>query len=161
MGNDDGGPTFVFSVTGDFSRSDLESGFVQVQGGETYPLYCQRTGESTVLCHTTLKVSGAHVVIGFAGSTFWNKVPDRRSSAPAYCYHVYDWAYYPESKGSTDWAFIGSHCQDSAAQFGDFIYDFYSPDFDEYYDFEYLPGDFCGFADPGEGYYYPFCPDDD
>ena len=38
--NDDGQPKFIFRVTGDFSRSELDSGFVQVDGGEYFPLYC-------------------------------------------------------------------------------------------------------------------------
>lgn len=154
--NDDGGPTFVFHVTGEFSRSDLENGFVRVEGGDTYPLYCQQVDETTVLCHTTLKVSGMNVVIGFGGSVFWHKVPDHRSSSESvYCYNVYD----EPIEGQPDaWIFQGQNCQESQASQGDSIY-FYSPYWDSSYTYyfeesglEWYFGDPS--TNPGTGYYY-------
>lgn len=150
--NDEGQPKFVFRVTGEFSKAELESGFVQVDGGDYFPLYCAQVDADTVVCHTSVQVTGQNVVVGFGGARFWDRVPEK---APA-CYNVYDWentGFFP-----TAWALQGVNCQDSEASFGDMIFDFYAPDYDNYYDYMYLPGDFCGWADPGEGYYYPFCP---
>ncbi|MBN8656494.1 MAG: hypothetical protein J0M11_12205 [Anaerolineae bacterium] len=155
--NDEGQPKFVFRVTGEFSKEELESGFVQVDGGDAYPLYCAQTAPDTVVCHTSQVVAGHNVVIGFGGARFWDKVPERGPAAQ-YCYPVYDWNNDGENI-PTYWALQGTHCQDNEAQFGDMIFNFYAPDYDSYYDYQYLPGDFCGWVDPGEAYYYPFCPD--
>lgn len=152
--NDEGVPTFVFRVTGEFSKEELESGFVKV-GGENFPLYCAQQDEDTVVCHTSKAAAGNDVVVGFGGASFWDRVPEQ-GPAQQFCYPVYDW----ENAGfdfPTGWALQGTNCQDTEAQFGDFI-NFYAPDYSSYYDYEYLPGDFCGWANPGEAYYYPFCP---
>lgn len=153
VSNDVGGPKFTFHVNGEFSKDELNSGFVTVEGGETYPLYCVQVDAETVKCHTSKKVGGNNVVVGFGGIRAWVKVP-AASEARGYCYPVYDWDYGTEAF----WALQGNNCQENEAHFGDWIYDFYAPDWDAYFDYMYLPGDFCGWADPGAGYYYPWCP---
>lgn len=151
--NDASGPTFIFRVSGEFKKDDLKGGFVTVQGGETYSLYCVQTDEDIVRCHTTKKVGGHNVVVGFGGIRAWVFVPPF-VPAGVYCYPVYEWDYLTESS----WELQGSYCQEEEAKFGDRIYDFYAPEWG-YYEFIYLPGDFCGWADPGAGYYYSECPD--
>ena len=162
VSNDGGGPTFVFRVSGEFSKGELH-GFAQVEGGDSFPLSCVKTDETTVVCHASKKVGGQNVVVGFGGARFWHRVPEPHNGGGGtsqYCHPVYDWDYDTKSF----WALQGTNCQDSEAQFGDFIYNFYAPDWDEYYDYEYRPGDVCGWADPGAAYYPdwdPECPDDD
>ncbi|NWF65237.1 MAG: hypothetical protein HXY38_13140 [Chloroflexi bacterium] len=153
--NDDGVPTFVFRVTGEFSKSDLESGFVQVDGGGAYPLYCAQVDAETVVCHTSQKVAGQNVVVGFGGMRAWVRVPEKAANSQ-YCYNVYDW----NNVGmlADGWASYGVYCQDEPANIGDSIYfdtGFFSPDT---YFFLTGSGGACGWADPGEGYYYPDCP---
>ena len=48
--HDEGGPKFTFHVSGEFSKDELNSGYVTVQGGETYPLYCAQVDAETVIC---------------------------------------------------------------------------------------------------------------
>lgn len=118
--SDNGVPTFVFRVTGEFSPSELESGFVQVEGGEVYPLYCAQVDATTVVCHTSKVASGHDVVVGFGGAKFWDFVPEFVSRAPTgsvYCYNVYDW----DSEPGTQWFDWGDYCQDTPAQVGDEI----------------------------------------
>lgn len=120
--SDDGVPTFVFRVTGEFSPSELESGFVQVEGGEVYPLYCAQVDATTVVCHTSKVASGHAVIVGFGGAKFWDFVPESAPRAPvgsAYCYNVYDWD--ADEGGATQWFDWGDYCQDTPAQVGDGI----------------------------------------
>lgn len=84
--NDKSGATFIFRVTGEFSRSELNSGFVQVSGGDNYPLSCAQQDATTVVCHTTKK-AGGNVVVSFGGSSFWTDVP---VAPQQICYAVYD-----------------------------------------------------------------------
>lgn len=154
--NDDGGPTFVFRVTGEFSREELESGFVQVDGGEAFPLYCAQVDAETVVCHTSKKVSGQNVVVGFGGIRAWDKVPDY--SKPQYCYNIYNWNV-DNFDDPTGWASYGVNCQDEPANEYDYLYfEPENPWFSTDYWFFPGTGGACGWADPGEGYYYPFCP---
>jgi hypothetical protein len=88
VANNGGGPTFTFRVVGDFSDDELAGGFVQVEGGDDFPLYCSHTASDTVVCHTSKKVGGHNVVVGFGGARFWTDVPEQHIKQA--CYPVYD-----------------------------------------------------------------------
>ena len=153
--NDEGVPTFVFRVTGEFSQEELENGFVKV-GGEDFPLYCAQQDEDTVVCHTSKAAAGNEVVVGFGGASFWDRVPEQGPGQQQYCYNIYDWNDVGSS--ATAWFAWGVNCQDEPANIGDSIY-FDTPlFFPEDYFFFPNTGGACGWADPGEGYYYTGCP---
>lgn len=86
--NNGGGPTFTFRVNGEFSSDELVSGFVQVEGGDAFPLYCAQTAPDTVVCHTSKKTGEHNVVVGFGGARFWTKVPG--AFIQQACFPVYD-----------------------------------------------------------------------
>lgn len=70
-----GGVTFIFSVSGHFSKPELK-GIVQVQGEDAnYKLYCSQVEKTKVRCTTSKKVGGKNVVVTFGGSSFWTRVP--------------------------------------------------------------------------------------
>jgi hypothetical protein len=159
--NSDGGVTFIFRVTGEFSQDELNSGFVQVEGGGDFPLYCAQRDATTVVCHTTKKTGGSNVVVGFGGARFWTDVPE--ASHTPYCYKVWDW--FPETNFA--WVDVGPHCQDEEAQRYDWV-EFYVPqygytDWVQFYDFDIStpPGVCGGVPYDGPAYYYPNCPDGD
>src|SRR5688572_26854130 len=104
--NDSAGPTFVFRVTGEFTKDELNTGFVHVNGGEDYTLYCGEPEGGRVVCHTTKKVGGNNVVIGFGNARFWTYVP-----LANICYSIWDWLIPPDAPAWTD---FGPHCQDHA-----------------------------------------------
>lgn len=139
--NDPGGNViFVFSVNGQFSKSQLK-GFVQVQGNDAnYPMGCNQVDENTVQCTTSKKTGGQNVVVTFGGATFWAHVPE---AALQYCYNVWDW---PLSFGFAvselqffPYEIQTVHCQDTPANYGDVV-SIYNPVWEEYYDYEFLPG---------------------
>jgi hypothetical protein len=88
--NNGGGPTFTFRVVGEFSDDELAGGFVQVQGGDDFPLYCSQTTPDTVVCHTSKAVGGHDVVVGFGGARFWTYVKEQHIHTSSFCYPVYD-----------------------------------------------------------------------
>jgi len=140
------GPVFTFSVSGKFSKTELK-GFLQVQGGDDYSLYCTQVDESTVKCTTSDKVSGVNVVLSWGGGTFWAFVPE--APPAAYCYNVYDY------DRTITWKIYGTYCQDYRAEYGDTI-PWYNPDWDDYFDAVFLPEHICaGIVE--DAYYYPFC----
>ena len=154
--NNEGGPTFIFRVTGEFSQSELDGGFVSVEGGEDFPLYCVQQDADTVVCHTSKKVSGRDVVVGFGGARFWVNVPDVKT----YCYSVWDWWVFT----NFEWTNFGPHCQDTpAAQYDIAYYDI--PEYGLYnlwvQFYSYDVSDNCGpdgVPWDGPAYYYPSCP---
>lgn len=149
--NDGGGPTFVFRVTGEFSESELNGGFVSVEGGEDYPLYCEQIDADTVVCHTSKKTGGHDVVVGFGGARFWVFVPDQNLPI---CTPVYDWSW---PTPSTYWQYIGDYCAKQAPQDGDVIYQFFNPIWGggTYWDYYYAPdGVTSSWSNPGPGFYY-------
>ena len=158
--NDQGGPTFIFRVTGEFSEGELNGGFVSVEGGEDYPLYCEQIDADTVVCHTSKKVGAHDVVVGFGGARFWVNVPDVKT----YCYKVYGWNSQFPPTFPTDWMLAGSHCQTGPANTDDIIqFDFVnnSEAFGDYSDYifndtgaDFLVTPSCEFNFPGDGYYY-------
>lgn len=154
--NDTARPTFVFRVIGEFSKEELNNGFVQVEGGDGYPLFCSQADEETVICNTSKEVGGRNVVIGFGGSEFWHKVPDARGPAGGrYCYPVYDWN---GEEPPTGWDDFATNCQDEPAQVGQSVY-LYNPLYGST-DYFYFPDGTCGacgWPDHGEGFYYPVC----
>lgn len=149
--NRNDGVKFIFRVTGEFSRDELNSGFVQVEGGDDFPLYCAQKDESTVVCHTSKQVGGSNVVVGFGGSRFWAYIPEYIPEAQ-WCYQVYDWEF---TEFPTYWESGGVYCQDQPAESLDHIY-FYNLIWEESYDYFFYPDglDAYGWANPGEGYYY-------
>ncbi len=152
--NDEGVPTFVFRVTGEFSQEELQNGFVKV-GGEDFPLFCAQQNADTVVCHTSKAASGHEVVVGFGGASFWDRVPEQ-GPAPQYCYNVYDWSY-PEP--SSSWVDYGDVCGESPVQNGAVI-QWYNSVFGQTYDYIFGPNSSVGTPDgpgwnnPGPGYYY-------
>lgn len=156
--NDGAGPTFIFRVSGDFTKQELSDGFVNVSGGEIYTLYCgaKQTGD-TIVCHTTKKASGHNVVIGFGNARFWTFVP-----LPNVCYSIWDWLI----SGPDAWTKMGQHCQEGEANDGDKIeyYNNYSNTYQSVMFFEIytpLPGTCAVIGEPPvneAGYYFPICP---
>jgi hypothetical protein len=152
--NGEGGVTFIFRVTGEFSQDELNSGFVQVEGGDDFPLYCAQRDATTVVCHTTKKTGGSNVVVGFGGARFWTDVPEPAT----YCYTVYD--YNVDDPGFTYWQSGGVYCQNHPAEYQDSIY-FYNPNYNYSYPYWFYPdgvdpADWYNWSNPGEGYYYYF-----
>jgi len=141
------GPVFTFSVSGNFSKSDLK-GSLHVEGGADYDLHCTQVDESTVKCNASQKVAGINVSVTWGGSTFWAYVPEAPPPAQ-YCYNVYDYDL------DYVWQSYGTHCQDTPAQYGDQI-PWYNPDWDDSYDAIFLPeGPSCsGIVE--DAYYYPY-----
>lgn len=145
-----GGLTFTFSVTGYLSADQLNGGYVQVQGGDSFKLNCVQKDESTVVCHAPSKIN-AGVTVGFGGSTFWVDGGDMpQPSTPQHCYSVYD-----ESLDTTSWQYQGTYCQENAASDGDMI-SFYSPYWEDTYNYYYYPEGVDAYDWPnlGAGYYY-------
>ena len=143
------GPVFTFSVTGKFSRAELK-GSLHAEGGADYGLHCTQVDESTVKCSTSAKVSGVNVAFSWGGSTFWAYVPE----APVFCYDIYDWNYPAEDS----WQLYGTNCQETPANYGDFII-WDNPDYGDS-PYIFLPGSpNCSFHHPDEAYYYPGCPE--
>lgn len=157
---DGGVPTFIFRVTGEFSAAELEGGFVQVDGGEAFPLYCTQTDADTVVCHSSKKANGQDVVVGFGGAKFWTDLPEAEVAHP-YCYNVYDEPNGEQwGNGIDAWVLQGIACQDYPASQGDVI-TFDSPywvtDWDYMYDGEGIEWDFgVPETNPGPGYYFFF-----
>ncbi|MBN8583198.1 MAG: hypothetical protein J0L96_21215 [Anaerolineae bacterium] len=153
--NDDGGPTFVFRVIGEFTRAELDAGFVSVDGGEDFPLYCAQTDEDTVVCHASRKIGSSSVVVGFGGARFWVDVPGRK----LHCYGIWDW--WPAT--NFEWTNMGSHCQEGDAQLGDQVY-YNAPEYGVFdasvIFFDYDVSGNCVPPVPYDGpaYYYPNCP---
>lgn len=150
-----GGVIFVFKVSGEFSKSELNNGYVQVQGGDNYGLYCNQVDESTVQCSTSKKTGDQNVAVNFGGSTFWIFVPPARSSGvqSQYCYGVYDVYYYSDEEPGLYWKMFDTYCQNEPASYGDSLENYYNPDFDEYYSYVFLP-ESPSCADKVEDAYY-------
>jgi hypothetical protein len=146
-----GGIMFVFRVNGYFSRSELK-GIVDVLGEDAmYNLYCAQKDETTVNCTVSRKTAGKHVVVTFGGATFNAFVPETRApQSSQYCNNVYGWA--PPEGGGFGWVLVTltTHCQDIPANYGDLIFDVYSPYWDSYNEYEFLPSCDHQIAD---GYY--------
>ncbi|MBL8050776.1 MAG: hypothetical protein JNM46_06095 [Anaerolineales bacterium] len=150
-----GGIIFVFQVNEKIPKSDLNNGFVQVQGGDSYGLHCNQIDESRVQCSTSKKTSGKNVVIGFAGATFWAYVPEIKPTND--CYKIYDW----DSNTPSGWALYGVHCQPFAPEDGDEINwnnPYLYPPYIYWYSSAPQPS-WCSWGGLGPGYYYYYCPD--
>lgn len=118
VSNNGGGPTFVFRVNSEFPASELHGGFVQVEGGDSFPLSCVKTDETTVVCHASKQVGGQNVVVGFGGARFWQHVSGPHSGGgrtSQYCYPVYDLI----NNAPGVWHDYESHCTDEEAAWGD------------------------------------------
>lgn len=145
------GPVFTFNVSGKFSRSELK-GSLHVEGGADYGLHCTQVDGSTVKCSSSAKVSDANVVLTWGGSTFWTYVPE----APVFCYGIFDWNSPPPV---TAWQLYGTHCQETAAHYGDSI-SWDNPYWGEspYVFLPFSPNPGCFAQDvSGDAYYYPSC----
>jgi hypothetical protein len=156
--NNGAGPTFIFRVRGEFTKAELNDGFVVVQGGDDYTLHCGQKHDDRVTCHTTKKVGGHNVVIGFGNARFWTYVPEA-----VVCYSIWDWFIPPNADA---WTNMGTHCQGDGANTGDTIqyYNQYSNSYGSVMFFEvYTPlvGTCASVGTPPvneAGYYYPECP---
>lgn len=149
-----GGVIFIFEYTGDFTGADFDGGSV-LMNGQYYPLDCNiAEGVGEVWCTASRALAGEQVQVFLAGSTFWDKVPER-SGFGGICYNVFD----DPTEGQPDaWIFQGEHCQEEPASQGDMI-TFYSPYWASYYDYFFeangLEWNSGGpSTNPGEGYYY-------
>lgn len=153
-----GGLTFTFSVTGYLSADQLNGGYVQVQGGDAFKLNCVQKDEFTVICHAPSKIASG-VTVGFGGSTFWvdgGDMPQPHVSSAQYCYSVYDESFV-NAAFDPSWESQGTYCQENAASNGDMI-SFYSPYWEDTYDYYYYPEgvDYSDWPNLGAGYYYYF-----
>lgn len=149
-----GSVIFIFQVSGKISKSNLNNGYVQVQGGDDYNLHCNQIDERTVQCTTSKKVGGKNVVIGFASTKFWTYVPEPKPIAE--CYNIYDW---DDSFNPTQWVLYGTYCQEYPAQDGDeiiWVNPYLLPPYVYKYSSTAQPS-WCTWAGMGPGYYYPFC----
>lgn len=153
--NNAGGPTFTFRVNGEFSQSELQ-GFVQVEGGDSFPLYCSQTTSDEVVCHTSKKVGGHNVVVGIGGARFWTFVKEKTS----FCAPVFDWNGYPNVNpdANDNWAQIGRYCSEEELN-GRIIFTQSNGTFWSYSYFS-APGSTDGivneiWAPAGPGYYFP------
>lgn len=149
--NGGGGATFTFHVTGYLSPSQLNGGYVQVQGGDAFDLHCAQTDEFTVVCHASKKVIG-NVVVGFGGSTFWADMPEPSLGAPQqYCYTLFDLISGSENLG---WQPFDEYCMDREAVTGDtyVTYNPYTNQANWTYHYELTAPQGWG-NNPGEGYY--------
>lgn len=155
--NNGGGPTFTFRVVGEFSKDELSSGFVQVDGGDAFPLYCSQTAPDTVVCHASKKVGGHDVVVGFGGARFWQYVPEFvPRSGCKYSYSAWDWWHT-----SPTWVDYGPICQDAPAEFFDLAYYEYGGSYWDVYFYDWDVSDNCGpdsVPYDGPAYYFPVCP---
>jgi hypothetical protein len=155
--NGGSGPTFIFRVSGEFTKEELNTGFVQVQGGDPYTLHCGQKHGDRITCHTTKKVGGHNVVIGFGNARFWTYVP-----LANICFSIWDWFVPP---GFPTWTNFGEHCQDHPNP-GDTIeyYNQYSDTYESVMFFDiYTPlSGTCalvGYPPTNQaGYYFPDCP---
>lgn len=154
-----GALTLTFTVTGYLSSAQLNDGYVQVQGGDSYKLNCVQKDEFTVICHAPGKIASG-VTVGFGGSTFWVEKEDMpEKHVPAqYCYEVWDW--FPENNYA--WVDVGPLCQDAPANDGDKV-DYYVAQYNYTETVQFIAWDVSGECpDPvpyvGPAYYYPFCP---
>ncbi len=118
--NGGGGPTFTFTVTGEFSPSELKDGFVQM-GDETFPLDCVQRDATTIVCHASKKADG-NVLVGFGGARFWTEMPEPQGPATKEnCYTLFDLVH-----GQQGWQPFGEYCMDREAVVGD-TYVTYNP----------------------------------
>jgi len=152
---------FVFDVVGEFSSSDFKNGFVFF-GDEKFPMGCHLEG-SVLQCTTSRATAGEYVTVNVGGFIFWAFVPERGTgddtNAPSeYCYGVYDVYYIEEGEGMNVWQQFATHCQDSPANFGDTLQDFYNPDFGYPSDYEFLPNSPGCFDPVNINAYYGVCP---
>lgn len=161
--NNDGGSTFTFRVNGEFSRDELKGGFVEVQGGDAFPLYCAQTAPDTVVCRSSKKIGGHDVVVGFNGARFWTAVPEFivSPSQSQYCYSVWD---YWQFTGNY-WFNYGPVCQEEPASGGDitkyFVFNAPGGGFDStVFFYEYNHAQTCGdaIAYDGAAYFNFGCP---
>lgn len=154
--NGGSGPTFIFRVSGDFTQEELNTGFIHVNGGDDYTLHCGQKHGDRITCHTTKKVGGNNVVIGFGNARFWTYVPEANV-----CFSIWDWLL----PGSPAWANFGTTCQDQSEP-GDSVqyYNKYSNSYQTVIFFDvYTPlSGTCAIIGPPPtneaGYYFPDCP---
>ncbi|MBL8088931.1 MAG: hypothetical protein KF758_17255 [Anaerolineales bacterium] len=150
-----GGIIFVFQVNDKISKSDLNNGFVQVEGGDSYGLHCNQVDDNRVQCITSKKASGKNVVVGFAGAKFWVYVPMQKTITQ--CYSVYDWddSFFPSG-----WVKYGEYCQDFPPSDGDEII-WENPSLLPPYLYRYSSASqpsWCpSWSGLGPGYYYNYC----
>lgn len=125
VSNGGGGPMFTFRVNGPVN---LNNGVVHSIVGKydgDFPLFCKQEDETTVICHTSKKVSGDSVTVEFGGSRFWVGIPETQNPVePSYCYGYYELTPDFQNLGggplaSWSWSEVTNICQDAPAADGD------------------------------------------
>ncbi len=150
---------FVFNVSGEFSNSRL-NGSVNVQGVDAnYGLHCSEVSDGVIHCTTSKKTGGRNVVVNLAGFVFWTFVPQVSGPAPSgptqYCYNVYDVPFSEEFPGyPMPLDAFTTHCQDAPADYGDTLLNFYNPDWDGSFNYQFMPESLVCFQDIIEDAYY-------
>jgi hypothetical protein len=138
---------FTFKVTGDYTAEDLEG--TMVVDGKSYNLSCRKVSHDIVKCKSTKKAANNEVALYWGGAAYTAEVHD--FSGPSYCYGVWDW------DGDDVWQNYGPHCQDTPAQYGDWI-TYYNPDWDQNWPVRFeQEGRECA-PKAGDAYYYDGCP---
>lgn len=75
--------TFIFNVSGEFTRSEL-NGRVDVSGEDaSYGLFCNQISDNRLQCTTSKKTADKDVVVRLAGFLFWTHVSQDPPPAPA------------------------------------------------------------------------------
>jgi hypothetical protein len=140
-----GGVLFVFSFSGDFSKSDFKGGFA-VFGDRKYPLDCSMVEEGILQCTAAKALGGKEIMIHLAGFLFWTYVPAAHvsdgSELVMYCNDVYDYFdLYDEEEEFLGyfWLPFEEDCYEYPAAYGDVIY-VYNPYYSGTFDYEFMPG---------------------
>lgn len=155
-----GGVIFIFEYTGDFTDADFKGGSV-LMNGQYYPLDCNiAEGVGEVWCTASRVLAGEQVQVFLAGSTFWDKVPERGGFGQN-CYEVWFWDYDVNQESVNWYQDSNSYCQEGSAEYGDVIYltfpDYtYTDNYYFWYESDTHPGNGCSGFDNiviGDAYY--------
>lgn len=142
------GVNFKFKVDESIDNGNLSATVTWEGGGAN--MTCVQKGD-IVTCTGPKTAADKNIVVSFKGLSYSTYVKSH-----SFCYGVYDWPL----DSSTGWVNYGSYCQDTAPNYGDWIF-WYNADWDATFPYEFMPESPtpCIF-DPeyGDAYYYPGCP---
>lgn len=142
------GPVFTFSVSGKLSKADLK-GYVHVNGGADFDLYCVQVDEGTVKCSAPKAVEDVNVVVHLGIYVFWTYVPPARLPSPSeYCYSVWDYDEFGV------WHDFGPYCQSSPAGYGDTVTLDVNPYFPGSWVYVFMPEGLPCVDIVGDAYYF-------
>jgi len=84
------GPVFTFTVNGELTQAQLNSGFLRTPS-RTYPLTCVQKDATTVKCTAPKKAAGdPNGTVVLAGFGSYVAVPQTKEGPAGYCYGVFD-----------------------------------------------------------------------